>query len=187
MARGTGAPRLAHDRSPAEDASPGLHALGRDGGFHGGDLGPELAAELLRVAELGRQREGVVVELEGPGGGAVRARVRSDGASIGDAVTIGIRPEHLQLLPVPEESGPLVSRIAMIEDVGDHAIVHVEREAVGGRVLVRVDRPPAATGAPGRLVRPPPSATSSTPTAWRCPASPRAARRRRAARARPAS
>ena len=109
----------------------------------------------LRGTISDRTTEGVVVELEGQGGGAVRARVRSDGASIGDAVTIGIRPEHLQLVPVPEETGPLISRVAMVEDVGDHAIVHVEREAVGGRVLVRVDRPSTAEGAPVRLVLPP--------------------------------
>ena len=54
-----------------------------------------------------------------------------------------------------EEFGLFVFYIAMIEDVGDHAIVHVEREAVGGRVLVRVDRPSAAEGAPVRLVLPP--------------------------------
>jgi multiple sugar transport system ATP-binding protein len=130
---------------------------------------------VLRGTISDRMPEGVVIELAS--GGAVRARVRSDGAAIGDEVTVGIRPESIQLAPAgaspdagsnaeghstsqspyrssPMGAGSLVSRIAMIEDVGDHAIVHVELEAAGGRVLARVDRPPAAEGAQVRLALP---------------------------------
>jgi len=107
----------------------------------------------LRGTISDRMPEGVVIELAS--GGAVRARVRSDGAAIGDEVTVGIRPESIQLAPAADAAGPLVTRVAMIEDVGDHAIVHVELEAVGGRVLARVDRPPVAEGAQVRLALPP--------------------------------
>ena len=119
--------------------------------FAAGFLGsPQM--NLLRGTVSDRMAECVVVELAG--GGAVRARVRSDGVSIGDAVTVGIRPEHLQLSP--GEGGPLVARVALIEDLGDHAIVHLDREAVGGgRVLARVERPPAGEGAPVRFALPP--------------------------------
>lgn len=105
----------------------------------------------LRGTISDRMAEGVVVELAD--GGAVRARVRSDGATIGDAVTVGIRPEHLQLSP--GESGPLVARVVLIEDVGDHAIVHLDREGIDGRVLARVDRPLAAEGEAVRFALPP--------------------------------
>jgi multiple sugar transport system ATP-binding protein len=98
-----------------------------------------------------RMAEGVVVELEG--GGSVRAQVKADGASVGDAVTVGIRPEHVRLLT--GEDGPLAGKVTMIEDVGDHAIVHIEREAGGGRVLARVERPPVAEGAQVRYAMPP--------------------------------
>ncbi len=70
-----------------------------------------------------RMPEGVVVELAS--GGAMRAEVQSDGASIGDKVTVGVRPEHMQL--TPGEDGPLVARVALIEDLVDHAIVHLDR------------------------------------------------------------
>lgn len=118
-----------------------------------------------------RMPEGVVIELAS--GGAVRAQVQSDGASIGDKVTVGVRPEHIQLSPgedgpqvAPAQTsgapyrpepgaGPLVSRIALIEDLGDHAIMHLDREGVAGPVLVRVERPPVAEGAPVRFTAPP--------------------------------
>jgi ABC-type sugar transport system ATPase subunit len=118
--------------------------------FAAGFLGsPQM--NFLRGKVSDRMPEGVVVELEG--GGAVRAAVSSDGAMIGDAVTVGVRPEHVQL--TAGEEGPLVARVALIEDLGDHAIVHLEREAADGRVLVRVERPPAGEGAPVRFALPP--------------------------------
>jgi ABC-type sugar transport system ATPase subunit len=98
-----------------------------------------------------RSAEGVVVELAG--GGAVHARVASNGAAIGDSVTVGIRPEHLQLTAGAD--GPLVATVALVEDVGDHAVVHLERESVGSRILARVDRPPAREGETVRFTLPP--------------------------------
>ena len=44
-----GAPRLAQDHAPAQDAGAGAHALGSHGCFHRGDLRAQLGAELLRV------------------------------------------------------------------------------------------------------------------------------------------
>ena len=58
VTRWAGAPRLVQDHAPAQDAGAGAHALADHGGFHRGDLGAQLGAELLRVAELGRKREG---------------------------------------------------------------------------------------------------------------------------------
>lgn len=103
----------------------------------------------LRGKIADRLPEGVAVELEG--GGSVRASVVSEGAAVGEPVTVGFRPEHVQLTVVsdgaegegaaaPDKSGPLVNRVALIEDLGDHAIVHLDREGVAGPILVRVER-----------------------------------------------
>jgi multiple sugar transport system ATP-binding protein len=124
--------------------------------FAAGFLGsPQM--NFLRGKVVDRMAEGVIVELAS--GGSVRARVRSDGAVIGDAVTVGIRPEHLQLSPGEEgdkdDASRLVSRVARVEDLGDHAIVHLDREAVGGPVLARVERALVREGAPVRITAPP--------------------------------
>jgi ABC-type sugar transport system ATPase subunit len=135
-----------------EQAGPPLEVYQRPRTlFAAGFLGsPQM--NFLRGKITDRMAEGVVVELDG--GGSVRAEVKSDGAAVGDAVTVGIRPEHVRVLS--GEDGPLVATMAMIEDLGDHAIVHLEREAGGGRILVRVERPPAAEGAQVRFAMPPP-------------------------------
>ncbi|HWO24139.1 MAG TPA: sn-glycerol-3-phosphate ABC transporter ATP-binding protein UgpC [Kofleriaceae bacterium] len=118
--------------------------------FSAGFLGsPRM--NFLTGAISDRMAEGVVIELTS--GGAVRAKVASEGAMIGDQVTVGVRPEHIQLQV--GEDGPLAAKIALIEDLGDHAIVHLDREGVAGPVLVRVDRPPAAEGAQVRFTLPP--------------------------------
>ncbi|HTE55414.1 MAG TPA: sn-glycerol-3-phosphate ABC transporter ATP-binding protein UgpC [Kofleriaceae bacterium] len=102
-------------------------------GFLGSPKMNFLRGEIAEVAP-----DGVVVKLKD--GGTVRARVKSDGAKIGDAVTVGIRPEHLVLKA--GEGGPLVATVLLTEDLGDHSIVHLDREAVEGRVLAKVEKVP---------------------------------------------
>jgi ABC-type sugar transport system ATPase subunit len=118
--------------------------------FAAGFLGSP-AMNFLRGTISDRMAEGVVIELAG--GGSMRARVQSDGVTIGDAVTVGVRPEHLQL--TPGEGGPLVARVAVIEHLGDHVIVHLDREAISGHVLARVERAPAGEGESVRFAVPP--------------------------------
>jgi multiple sugar transport system ATP-binding protein len=86
--------------------------------------------------------DGVTVALKG--GGSAKARVKSDGAKVGDSVTVGIRPEHLKV--TPGEKGPISAAVQLVEDLGDHSIMHIDREAVDGRVLAKVETVPASEG-----------------------------------------
>jgi ABC-type sugar transport system ATPase subunit len=87
---------------------------------------------------------GVVVKLTG--GGTVTAAVAGDGIKPGDPVTVGARPEHLRITAAGD--APLSAAIQLIENLGDHSILHLDREQQdGGRVLAKVDKAPAAEGA----------------------------------------
>ena len=49
---------------------------------------------------------------------------------------------------VPTGDAPLSAAIQLIENLGDHAILHLDREQEdGGRVLAKLDRASAAEGA----------------------------------------
>ena len=87
---------------------------------------------------------GVVVKLTG--GGTVTAAVTGDRVKAGDAVTVGVRPEHIRIIAAGD--APLSAAIQLIENLGDHSILHLDREQQdGGRVLAKVDKAPAAEGA----------------------------------------
>ncbi|HEX7842334.1 MAG TPA: sn-glycerol-3-phosphate ABC transporter ATP-binding protein UgpC [Kofleriaceae bacterium] len=86
---------------------------------------------------------GVTVQLTG--GGTVTAAVTGDGVNLGDKVTVGIRPEHLRITAAG--GAPLSAAILLVENLGDHAILHLDREQQdGGRILAKVDKPPAGEG-----------------------------------------
>ena len=85
--------------------------------------------------------EGVTVKLTD--GTTVPARVNGAGAKVGQQVTLGIRPEHLR---VTAEPGGRQATIQLIEDLGDHAIVHLDSPAADGRLLAKVESSPAAEG-----------------------------------------
>jgi multiple sugar transport system ATP-binding protein len=106
-------------------------------GFLGSPKMNFLKGEVAEVAS-----DGVVVSLSG--GGKVKARVKSDGAKVGDSVTLGIRPEHLRV--TAGDKGPLTASVQLVEDLGDHSIMHFDREAVEGRVLAKVAEVPAGEG-----------------------------------------
>src|SRR4051812_25769003 len=87
---------------------------------------------------------GVAVELAG--GGTITVPVAAGGVAAGAPVTLGVRPEHIRI--VPSGAAPLSAAIQLIENLGDHSILHLDREQHdGGRVLAKVDRAPAAEGA----------------------------------------
>jgi len=66
-------------------------------------------------------------------------------AATGEAVTLGIRPEHVALARYEGPVGPgtLDIRVKMIEHLGDVSIVYLERETVDG-VPLTVKRDGAA-------------------------------------------
>jgi multiple sugar transport system ATP-binding protein len=85
--------------------------------------------------------DGLVVNLTG--GGTVKSKVK-DGARAGDSVTVGVRPEHLHI--TVGDKGPLSANVLLVEDLGDHSILHLDRETDVGRVLAKVEKVPATEG-----------------------------------------
>jgi multiple sugar transport system ATP-binding protein len=108
--------------------------------FAAGFLGsPRMNFLRGEVAEV--TGDGLVVNLTG--GGTVKSKVK-DGARAGDSVTVGIRPEHLKL--TPGDKGALSASVLLVEDLGDHSILHLDRETDVGRVLAKVEKVPATEG-----------------------------------------
>jgi multiple sugar transport system ATP-binding protein len=110
--------------------------------FAAGFLGsPRMNFIAGKITELAA--DGVVVELTG--GGTVTVPVVAGGVAPGDAVTLGVRPEHIRI--AAGGGTALSGAIQLIENLGDHAILHLDREQQdGGRVLVKVDKAPAGEG-----------------------------------------
>jgi len=106
--------------------------------FAAGFLGsPRMNFLRGEIAAIGS--DGVTVKLAD--GTTVLAAVSGDGAKVGDAVTVGVRPEHLQ---VAAGTGPRQATVQLVEDLGDHSIMHLD--STDGRILVKVEEPPAKEG-----------------------------------------
>jgi multiple sugar transport system ATP-binding protein len=91
------------------------------------------------VAEIGA--DGVTVKLAD--GTTARAPVSGEGVKTGQAVTLGVRPEHVR---VTAGAGARQATVQLVEDLGDHAIVHLETPAAEGRLLAKVEDAPAGEG-----------------------------------------
>jgi multiple sugar transport system ATP-binding protein len=85
--------------------------------------------------------DGVTVKLTD--GTTVEAKVNGKEAKVGQQVTLGIRPEHLR---VTAGAAPYKASVQLVEDLGDHAILHLESPAAEGRLLAKVEAAPAASG-----------------------------------------
>jgi multiple sugar transport system ATP-binding protein len=110
-------------------------------GFLGSPRMNFIAGKVARASDAG-------LDIELTGGGTVTTAVAAGSARPGDAVTVGIRPEHVQITaPDAPDGAPLTAAILLIENLGDHAILHLDREQQdGGRVLAKVNKAPAAEG-----------------------------------------
>jgi multiple sugar transport system ATP-binding protein len=86
--------------------------------------------------------DGVLVHLQD--GGSVRVRVQPDGAAVGAPVTLGIRPEHIRA--TLGDSGPFLAKVRLIEDLGDHRIVHLDRATVDGHLMAKISNVPVSVG-----------------------------------------
>ena len=71
---------------------------------------------LVETTVRGLSDQGVSFELQGQ---ACTAAVSPAGLAVGDAVTVGVRPEHMQC-----GAGPLQSTVTHIEALGEHSVVH---------------------------------------------------------------
>jgi ABC-type sugar transport system ATPase subunit len=106
-------------------------------GFLGSPRMNFIAADVAEVTGAG-----VTVKLAG---GTVTVPVVGDGLAAGNTVTLGIRPEHVRITAAGQ--APLSAAIQLIENLGDHVILHLDREQQdGGRVLVKLDRTSATEG-----------------------------------------
>jgi len=91
-----------------------------------------------------------LAEVEVPGLAHLRVAADARRLSVGDAVTVGIRPEHLELADA--QSADSVNRIpaqvALAEYLGDHQLLHVVAGPEGTRLALKrppLDVPPAGT------------------------------------------
>jgi len=77
------------------------------------------------------------VEVEMPGGSAMRVAVDGRKVNPGDALTLGVRPEHF----VDAEQADFVfnGEIAVAERLGDHNLLHLNLEGVDSMVAVASD------------------------------------------------
>jgi multiple sugar transport system ATP-binding protein len=106
-------------------------------GFLGSPRMNFIAADVAEVSGTG-------VTLKLPGG-SITVPVVGDGLAAGDVVTLGIRPEHVRITAAGQ--APLSAAVQLVENLGDHAILHLDREQQdGGRVLAKIDKAPAAEG-----------------------------------------
>jgi len=83
------------------------------------------------------QADAQAVEVEMPGGSALRVAVDGNGVSVGDALTLGVRPEHF----VDVEGADFVfhGQIAVAERLGDHNLLHLDLEGLDATVTVCSD------------------------------------------------
>jgi len=85
-------------------------------------------------------------------GTSVTVPVSPEGIVTGARVTLGVRPEHLRLAA---GTGEHQATVQLVEDLGDHAIVHLETPAAEGRLLAKVETSPAEEGATATYELPP--------------------------------
>ena len=93
---------------------------------------------LIEVTVRGLSDQGVAFELQGQ---ACTAAVSPVGLAVGDAVTLGVRPEHMQC-----GSGPLQSTVTHIEALGEHSVVHARLAGSDKTVLAKTGDERLAVG-----------------------------------------
>jgi multiple sugar transport system ATP-binding protein len=112
-------------------------------GFLGSPRINLLPGRLLRAgAEL--------AEVEVPGLARLRVAADARRLSVGDAVTVGVRPEHLGLVDALADSANCIpAQVALAEYLGDHQLLHVVVGSDGTRLTLKrppLDVPPAGSG-----------------------------------------
>ena len=93
---------------------------------------------LIETTVLGVGEQGVQFELQGH---AFVAAVSPAGLAVGDAVTIGVRPEHMQC-----GSGPLLSTVTHVEALGEHSVVYAKLADSDKAVLAKTSDERVAVG-----------------------------------------
>ncbi|KFG68730.1 sn-glycerol-3-phosphate ABC transporter ATP-binding protein UgpC [Microvirga sp. BSC39] len=97
--------------------------------FVAGFIGsPQMNFIECQVAGIGPSE--VLVSL--PGGGTLPVPVQPDGVRTGEAVTLGIRPDHVRVSP----QGSLTGRVELVEELGENHLLYVDA-GQGRRLTVR--------------------------------------------------
>jgi multiple sugar transport system ATP-binding protein len=95
----------------------------------------------LRGEVASTSAAGVTIKLAD--GTTVDAKVSSDGVTVGQKVTVGVRPEHMR---IATGTGSRQATVQLVEDLGDHSIMHLESAASEDRLLAKVESAPAGEG-----------------------------------------
>ena len=93
---------------------------------------------LIETTVRGLSAQGVAFELQGQ---ACTAAVDPAGLAVGDAVTIGVRPEHMQC-----GSGPFMSTVTHVEALGEHSVVYAKLAGSDKTVLAKTADERVAVG-----------------------------------------
>jgi multiple sugar transport system ATP-binding protein len=92
--------------------------------------------------------EGAIVTVRLSGGTRVEVAADAGSAAVGAAVTLGVRPEHLRLLPADGTAG-IPGTVGLVEYLGDVVLAYVQVEGVPELVAVKCHgaaaAPPAGT------------------------------------------
>ncbi|TLX63819.1 maltose/maltodextrin ABC transporter ATP-binding protein MalK [Stutzerimonas nosocomialis] len=89
----------------------------------------------LPVRALRADADGVEVEL--PGGSALKIPVDGSGVSEGEQLTLGIRPEHF--VELEQADFVLHGEVAVAERLGDHNLLYLTQEGLDTMVTLRCD------------------------------------------------
>jgi multiple sugar transport system ATP-binding protein len=88
--------------------------------------------------------DGVTLQL--PGGELVRVAASAPEGTVGQAATLGVRPEHIDISTVAAGANSVPGTVALVEHLGDAMIVHVRLEGVAQPLAVKAGadapRPP---------------------------------------------
>ncbi|WP_230531109.1 ABC transporter ATP-binding protein [Microvirga roseola] len=97
--------------------------------FVAGFIGsPQMNFIECQVAGVGPDE--VLVHL--PNGSSVAVPVAPDGVQPGETLTLGVRPDHVQV----SSRGPLTGRVELVEELGENHLLYVET-GQGSRITVR--------------------------------------------------
>ncbi len=83
------------------------------------------------------QTEGDRATVMLPGGHRVRVAVNATRAQLNEAVTVGIRPEHITL--EPGHDNVLEGRVVIVEHLGDHALIYLEWDEHSEPMVLRTE------------------------------------------------
>ncbi|WP_144150209.1 ABC transporter ATP-binding protein [Paraburkholderia sp. BCC1885] len=84
-----------------------------------------------------------------PGGAPLTLPFSADGVKAGDALTLGIRPEHLSETAVSDAPGKLSGVVSVVEHLGGETLLHV---SLDGGVLIQVKGSGESTTTDGQAV-----------------------------------